>query len=74
MAAWKTLLRASELGVGELKVDLGWERAKKGELTARIEKLRQCLLSLLHMPGKAMETRRGADPVRVSAMPSQWGQ
>lgn len=62
MAVWETLLRAPELGVGELKVDLGWARAKKGELTARIEKLRPCLLSLLRMPGKAMETRAAPTP------------
>lgn len=41
---------------------MGWARAKKGELAVRIEKVRSCLLSLLRMPGKAMETGEAPTP------------
>lgn len=52
MAVQKEFPRAPELGTGELKVDLGWARAK-------MEKLKQCLLNLFHMPSRLR--RRGRD-------------
>lgn len=52
--------RISE-GVGELRVDLGGAKAKKEELTARMEKLGQCLLRLLPTSGRLWRPWRGPD-------------
>lgn len=52
--------RISE-GVGELRVDLGGAKAKKEELTARMEKLGQCLLRLLPASGRLWRPWRGPD-------------
>lgn len=70
MAVRKEFPRAPELGTQELKVDLGWARAKSGELRARVEKLQQCPLNLFLMLGRLQR--------RVSDIDSgcllRWGQ